>query len=264
VIFSPHPGDVVLAMGGTLLRLAEHGHEVHIAYQVSGSDGVKDEVLQRYLDFHEQVGGIPLPRDRSDVRQMRTLRATIGRAEARAATRVCRVNPDRLHFLDLPFYDKAGEVYRQVGVEDITITARLLDQIRPHQIYAAGDLADPHGTHRICLEILTQALRQSSGAAWWTECEAWLYRGAWTEWPIHEVDMAVPLGPVEMACKQRAIFQHESRKHQAPFLAGDDREPGRRKEDSARATSRLFDALGLPDYEAIETFHRWGLVATKS
>jgi glucosamine-6-phosphate deaminase len=259
LIFSPHPGDDVLAMGGTLLRLAEHRHDVHIAYQVSGSDSVKDEVLRRYLDFHEHVGGVPLPKDRSDARQWRTLKATICRAEARAAARVCGVNPENLHFLDLPFYEKAGEVYRQVSAEDITITARLLEQIKPHQIYAAGDLADPHGTHRICLEILTQALQKSGGAAWFADCEAWLYRGAWAEWPIHEVDMAVPLSPSELACKQRAVFQHESQKNWTPFFGADGRDPAQRAEDSARATSRLFDALGLPDYEAIETFHRWVL-----
>jgi glucosamine-6-phosphate deaminase len=257
LIFSPHPGDDVFAMGGTLLRLAEHRHEVHIAYPISGSDSVKDEILQRYLDFHEQVGGKPIHRERPGAADAKAMKAAICRAEARAAARVCGVNPDCLHFLDLPFYEKAGEVYRQVSAEDIAITARLLEHIKPHQIYAAGDLADPHGTHRICLEILTQALGKSGREPWFADCEAWLYRGAWAEWPIHEVDMAVPLSPSELACKQRAVFQHESRKHQAPFLGGDGREPGRRIEDSARATSRLFDALGLPDYEAIETFHRW-------
>jgi glucosamine-6-phosphate deaminase len=259
LIFSPHPGDDVLAMGGTLLRLAEHRHDVHIAYQVSGSDSVKDEILQRYLDFHQHVGGKPIHRERPDAVHVKAMKAAICRAEARAAARVCGVNPDCLHFLDLPFYEKAGEVYRQVSPEDIAITARLLEQIKPHQIYAAGDLADPHGTHRICLEILTQALQKSGREPWFADCEAWLYRGAWAEWPIHEVDMAVPFSPSELACKQRAVFQHESRKHQAPFLGGDGREPGQRTEDSARATSRLFDALGLPDYEAIETFHRWML-----
>jgi glucosamine-6-phosphate deaminase len=219
---------------------------------------VKDEVLQRYLDFHQHVGGVPLQHhERADVTHLKALKAAICRAEARAAARVCGVNPDDLHFLDLPFYEKAGEVYRQVGAEDIAITARLLGHIKPHQIYAAGDLADPHGTHRICLEILMQALKQNSGAAWFAECEAWLYRGAWAEWPIHEVDMAVPLSPSELACKQRAVFQHESQKNRAPFFGGDDRDPRQRAEDTARATSRLFDALGLPDYEAIETFHRW-------
>lgn len=260
LIFSPHPGDDVLAMGGTLLRLAEHRHEVHIAYQVSGSGSVKDEVLQRYLDFHRHVGGGCLHQERLNDRvYVKAMKAAICRAEARVAARVCGVNPDNLHFLDLPFYEKAGEIYRQVSAEDIAITARLLEEIQPHQIYAAGDLADPHGTHRICLEILTQALLKSRGEPWFADGEAWLYRGAWAEWPIHEVDLAVPLSPSELACKGRAIFQHESQKHQTPIFAGDGREPGQRAEDSARATSRLFDALGLPDYEAIETFHRWVL-----
>jgi glucosamine-6-phosphate deaminase len=260
LIFSPHPGDDVLAMGGTLLRLAEHRHDVHIAYQVSGSGSVKDEVLQRYLDFHQHVRGGLLHHERvNDPTHIKAMKAAICRAEARAAARNCGVDPEKLHFLDLPFYEKAGEVYRQVSTDDITITADLLRQIQPHQIYAAGDLADPHGTHRICLEILTQALVESSRAEWFADCEAWLYRGTWAEWPIHEVDMAVPLSPSELACKQRAISQHESQKSGTPFLSGDGREPGQRAEDSARATARLFDALGLPDYEAIETFHRWML-----
>jgi glucosamine-6-phosphate deaminase len=247
-------------MGGTLLRLAEHKHEVHIAYQVSGSGSVKDEILQRYLDFHQHVSGGLLHHERADDPvHTRSLKAAICRAEARAAARVCGVNTECLHFLDLPFYEKAGEVYRQVSAEDIAITARLLEEIRPHQIYAAGDLADPHGTHRICLEILAQALKQVGGAAWFAECEAWLYRGAWAAWPIHEVDMAVPISPAELACKQRAIFQHESQKHQAPFLGENGSESTDGPHDSARAMSRLFDALGLPDYEAIETFHRWVL-----
>ncbi len=259
LIFSPHPGDDVLSMGGTLLRLAEHRHEVNIAYQVSGSGSVKDEILQRYLDFQQHISGRSIRHEQPDLARVKAMKAAICRAEARAAARVCQVNPDYLHFLDLPFYEKAGEVYRQVSAEDIEITARLLNRIRPHQIYAAGDLADPHGTHRICLDILTQALRQCGGEEWFADCEAWLYRGAWAEWPIHEVDLAVPIGPSELACRDRAVFQHESRRHQAPFFGHDSPETGRHDGDSARATSRLFDALGLPDYEAIETFHRWTL-----
>ena len=256
LIFAPHPGDDVLSMGGTLLRLAEHKHDVHIAYQVSGSGVVKDEVLQRYLDFQQHVTG---QRAECHPGNIASLKAAICRAEARAAARVCGVDPDDLHFLDLPFYEKIGENYRQAGPDDIAITARLLAQIQPHQIYAAGDLADPHGTHRICLEILTQALRQSKKDDWFAHCDAWLYRGAWAPWPIHEVDMAVPLSPAEVTCKQRAIFQHESSQHQGPLFGGHPAEPDQLPEDAARATSRRFDALGMPDYEAIETFHRWVL-----
>jgi glucosamine-6-phosphate deaminase len=260
LIFSPHPDDDVLSMGGTMLRLAEHRHEVHVAYQVSGTSNVKDEVLQRYLDFHDQVAGIA-PAGEKDSRDKTAMKAALRRAEARAAARVCRVNPGHLHFLQLPFYDRAAEGHRQITAEDIGLTARLLGEIQPHQIYAAGDLADPHGTHRLCLEILSQALESVRGQPWFSGCEAWLYRGTWADWPIHEVDMAVPLSPAEVACKRRAIFQHESQKNQAAFLDGDQREFGQRADDSARANSRLYDALGLADYEAMETFHRWGLTA---
>ena len=252
LVFSPHPDDDVLSMGGTLLRLAEHRHEVHVAYQVSGSGNVKDEVLQRYLDFHRQLSGEKEGQGGLDARAMKT---AVRRAEARAAARVCHV--EKLHFLDLPFYEKAAEGHRQITKEDVEITARLLREIEPHQIYAAGDLADPHGTHRLCLDVLVQALQQVGDAGWFAGCEAWLYRGTWAEWPIHEVDMAVPLSPAEVACKRRAIFQHESQKNQAAFLDGDHREFAQRADDFARGTSRLFDALGLADYEAMETFHRW-------
>jgi len=259
LIFSPHPDDDVLSMGGTLLRLAEHRHEVHIAYQVSGSGNVKDEVLQRYLDFHFQLTGESSVGKDFDEQQRRKMKAAIRRSEARAAARVCRIDPECLHFLDLPFYERAAEGHREIGREDVEMVARLLQRIQPHQIYAAGDLADPHGTHRICLEILRQALLEVRGEEWFPGCEAWLYRGTFTEWPIHEVDMAVPLSPAEVACKRRAIFQHESQKNQAAFLDGDQREFGQGADDSARGTSRLFDALGLPDYEAMETFRRWEL-----
>ena len=259
LIFSPHPEDDVLSMGGTMLRLAEHQHEVHVAYQVSGSDNVKDDVLQRYLDFHQQLDGRENAGEPSDALQKKLMKAAVRRAEARAAARVCQVDPGRLHFLDLPFYENAAEGHRRVGSEDIDLTVDLLLQVQPHQIYAAGDLADPNGTHRICLEILAEALARVNGEEWFSGCEAWLYRGTWAEWPIHEVDMAVPLSPAEVACKRRAIFQHESQKNQAAFLDGDQREFGQRADDSARGTSRLFDALGLADYEAMETFHRWTL-----
>jgi glucosamine-6-phosphate deaminase len=185
------------------------------------------------------------------------MKAALRRAEARAAARVCHVDPGNLHFLSLPFYEKAAEGHRKITPEDIDLTVRLLAEIQPHQIYAAGDLADPHGTHRLCLEVLSQALQKVRGQDWFAGCEGWLYRGTWADWPIHEVDMAVPLSPAEVACKRRAIFQHESQKNQAAFLDGDQREFGQRADDSARGNGRLYDALGLSDYEAMETFHRW-------
>jgi glucosamine-6-phosphate deaminase len=257
LIFSPHPDDNVLSMGGTLIRLAEHGHDVHIACQVSGSDSVTEEVVQRYLDFSRQVGA-NIPEGELASSPIKAMKAAIRRAEARAAARVCQVNPDRLHFLDLPFYENSPAGYRHVSPEDIERTVELLREIRPHQIYAAGELADPHGTHRICLEILTRAFGQVAQESWFRECEAWLYRGAWVAWPIHEVDMAVPLSPSDVARKRRAVFQHESQKNLPPYL-GDAMQSAGQADDSAKVTSRLFDSLGLPDYEAVEAFHRWKL-----
>jgi glucosamine-6-phosphate deaminase len=246
LIFSPHPGDAVYSIGGTITRLAQQGHEVYLAYQVSGSGLVRDEVVERYVDFltHMTIDPIHPPPDPTRIK------AAIRRAETRGAARVCGVAEDRLHFLDLPFY-AALEGHRHWTDEDVELTVRLLHQIQPHQIYAAGDLADPHGIHRQCHEILTAALRQVRGEPWFAGCENWLYRGRWMAWAIHEVDMSVPLSPSEVDCKRRAVAQHESQKSPSP--AAD----GRPTEDWTVATSRHFDALGLADYEAIETFHRW-------
>jgi glucosamine-6-phosphate deaminase len=247
LIFSPNPGDAVYSIGGTITRLAQQGHDVYLAYQVSGSALVKDEVVERYVDFLSHMTVEPLHPAPEPLR----IKAAIRRAETRGAARVCGVVQERLHFLNLPFYDAAPEGHRRWTDEDVDITVRLLQQIQPHQIYAAGDLADPHGTHRQCQEILTEAMRFVAGEAWFAGCEAWLYRGRWMAWAIHEVDMAVPLSPSEVECKRRAVAQHESQKSQLPSSEG------KPPEDWTRATSRLFDALGLADYEAIETFHRW-------
>jgi glucosamine-6-phosphate deaminase len=247
VIFSPHPGDGMRSIGGSITRLAQQGHAVHIVYQVSGSSQVRDEVVDRYADFLEHMRLNPATAVPDPVR----VKAAIRRAEARGAARVCGVLPERLHFLDLPFYEAATEGHRRWTDEDAEITARLLQEIQPHQIYAAGDLADPQGTHRQCHEILTSALSLARNEPWFADCEAWLYRGMWMAWPIHEVDMAVPLSPAEVECKRRAVAQHESQRG-----PGSD---GRPVEDWARAASRQFDALGLADYEAVETFHRWTL-----
>jgi len=243
VVFSPHPGDGVRAIGGSITRLAQQGHAVHLVYQVSGSNQVRDEVVDRYVDFLDHMRMNPSASCPDPSR----VRAAVRRSEARVAARVCGVLPERLHFLNLPFYDAATEGHRHWTDEDVDLTAQLLQEIQPHQIYAAGDLADPHGTHRQCHEILSAALAQAGHEAWFAQCEAWLYRGLWMTWPIHEVDMAVPLSPVEVECKQRAVAQHESQKEL----------PGRPGEDWARIASRQYDALGLADYEAVETFHRW-------
>ena len=247
VIFSPHPGDGARSIGGSITRLAQQGHAVHIVYQVSGSSQVRDEVVERYADFLEHMRLNPATTEPDPVR----VKAAIRRAEARGAARVCGVLPERLHFLNLPFYEAAPEGHRRWTDEDAEITAHLLQEIQPHQIYAAGDLADPQGTHRQCQEILTSALSLVRNEPWFADCEAWLYRGMWMAWPIHEVDMAVPLSPAEVDCKRRAVTQYESQ--QNPWS------DGRPVEDWARAASRQFDALGLADYEAVETFRRWTL-----
>jgi glucosamine-6-phosphate deaminase len=281
VVFSPHPDDDVISMGGTFIRLCQQGHEVHVAYQTSGNIAVWDESADRHVDFVEEfcrtfdVGTIVSPGERSpgeiaerirtflrrkgpgtvDVPELQAVKGLIRRTEARAAARYSGVQPDRIHFLDLPFYETGRVRKKPIGPDDVAITARLLDTVRPHQVYAAGDLSDPHGTHRVCLEAVLAALRTLADRDWARECEVWLYRGAWQEWEPHEIDMAVPLAPDEVLRKRMAIFKHESQKDRALFPGPTDpREFWQRAEDRNRDTARIYDRLGLPEYEAIEGF----------
>jgi glucosamine-6-phosphate deaminase len=281
VVFSPHPDDDVISMGGTFIRLCEQGHEVHVAYQTSGNIAVWDESADRHVDFVEEfcrafdVGTVVSPGERAagdiaekiraflrakpagavDIPELQAVKGLIRRTEARAAARYSGVNPDRIHFLDLPFYETGRVRKHPIGPADIEITARLLDAVRPHQVYAAGDLSDPHGTHRVCLVAVIEALRQLAGRDWARDCELWLYRGAWQEWEPHEIEMAVPLSPDEVERKRMAIFKHESQKDRAVFPgATDPREFWQRAEDRNRDTARFYDKLGLPEYEAIEGF----------
>ena len=276
VVFSPHPDDDVISMGGTFIRLCEQGHEVHVAYQTSGNIAVWDESADRHADFVEEfcqafgldgrageiaekirgflrtksAGAVDLP-------ELQTVKGLIRRTEARAGARYSGVKPDNIHFLDLPFYETGRVRKKPIGPEDIAITARLLDAVKPHQVYAAGDLSDPHGTHRVCLEAVIAALAQLADRPWARECELWLYRGAWQEWEPHEIDMAVPLSPDEVERKRMAIFKHESQKDRALFPGPTDRrEFWQRAEDRNRDTARMYDTLGLPEYEAIEGFVR--------
>ncbi len=253
LVFSPHPDDDVISMGGTLARLADQGHEVHVAYQVSGSTAVSEEMGDRYRAFARAFGDSSF----SDKHDGRSQRAFIRRLETQAAARICGIPEQRLHFLDLPFYEKKIPTERVITAADISTVSQLLDQLQPHQIYAAGDLNDPHGTHRLCLEAVQAAMRSQASLAWAKGCEAWLYRGAWGEWALHEVDLAVPLSPGEVLRKRRAIFQHESQKDQAMFLGEDGREFWQRVEARTCATADAFNRLGLAEYEAIETFARW-------
>ncbi len=265
VVFSPHPDDDVISMGGTLLRLAEQGHEVHVAHQVTGSMSVSDQAIDRYIRFSRESLRITASNDRPTTipradelspEQLRSLKFLIRQIEAVHAASVCQIPEKRLHFLALPFYETGRITKSPVGAQDVKIVMDLLDSIKPHQIYAAGDLADPHGTHYLCLQAVVAALQQLSQREWMKDCTPWLYRGAWQSWDIHEIDMAVPLSPGELMRKRRAIFQHETQKDQVMFLADDQREFWQRAEERARDMARFYDKLGLAEYEALETFAR--------
>jgi glucosamine-6-phosphate deaminase len=271
LVFSPHPDDDVISMGATLCRLVDQGHEVHVAYQVSGAAAVADEALWRHLLFVRDAGVAAAPERRQiqgwceafettgllpDLPEIRQWKALLRRHEAAAAARVCGVPLQRLHFLDLPFYEKAAPRRRRIGAEDVAIMRALLAEFQPHLIYAAGDLDDPHGTHRLCLRALRDGLAECAHEAWFKAAELWLYRGAWAGWELDEIDLAVPLSPPEVLRRRRAIFRHETQKDQAIFLGDDRREFWQRTEDRSRRLAEAYNALGLAEYEAIEAFKR--------
>ncbi|MCE9589550.1 MAG: glucosamine-6-phosphate deaminase [Planctomycetes bacterium] len=277
IIFSPHPDDDVISMGGTLLRLVDQGHEVHVAYQTSGNIAVFDAAAIRFADFaaafNQQFGiggekALKLEghiedflKNKSpgqiDSDEVLKIKGLIRRGEARAAGRYCGIPMDRLHFLDMPFYETGLIRKKPIGKQDIKLIADLLERVKPHQVYAAGDLSDPHGTHRVCLAAILQAVEKVSTQAWSKECELWLYRGAWQEWSPDEIDMAVPLSPQEVLRKRSAIFKHESQKDRALFPGTDVREFWQRAEDRNRNTAQTYDRLGLAEYEAMEGFVKW-------
>ena len=266
VIFSPHPDDDVISMGGTFIRLVEQGHDVHVAYQTSGNVAVHDDVVLQNVDTARELGlgdtfnevktvienkrlGEPEPRRLLDIK------GAIRRAEARAAVRSFGLNPDtNAHFLNLPFYETGGIKKGDLTSADIDIIVKLLRDIRPHQIYAAGDLADPHGTHRTCMEAILEALEVTQNDDWREDCHLWLYRGAWMEWNLGLVDMAVPLSPDEMLKKRHAIYRHLSQKDIVPFPGSDTREFWQRAEERTQNTAKLYDKLGMAEYQAIEVF----------
>jgi len=277
LIFSPHPDDDVISMGGTLIRLVDQGHEVHVAYQTSGNIAVFDDDAVTFMDFvaefnrqfnidpqrtaqfeahidefvkHKQPGQVDSP-------EVQTIKGLIRRGEARSATRACNIPESQLHFMDMPFYETGRVRKKALSAEDVKITVDLLRKVEPHQIYAAGDLSDPHGTHRTCLNAVFQACKQVESDAWYEQCEVWLYRGAWQEWGPHQIEMAVPLSPQELLRKRAAIFKHESQKDKALFPGNDPREFWQRAEQRNRTTAELYDKLGLAEYEAIEGFVRW-------
>ena len=266
VIFSPHPDDDVISMGGTFIRLAEQGHDVHVAYETSGNVAVHDDVVLQHMDAARELGfgdrfdevkeiiaskkpGQPEPR------ALLNLKGAIRRAEAKSAVRSFGLNDaTNCHFLNLPFYETGGIKKGERTQADIDIITKLLQEVKPHQIYLAGDLADPHGTHRVCTEAVLEAINQLQGEEWLKECHVWLYRGAWMEWELGKVDMAVPLSPEEVIKKRHAIYRHLSQKDIVPFPGEDPREFWQRAEDRTENTARLYNNLGMPEYQAIEVF----------
>lgn len=267
IIFSPHPDDDVISMGGTFIRLVEQGHDVHVAYETSGNVAVHDDVVLQHMDAANELGfgdrfdevkeiiaskrpGQPEPR------ALLNLKGAIRRAEAKSAVRSFGLNDKtNCHFLNLPFYETGGIKKGERTQKDIDIIIELLEQVKPHQIYLAGDLADPHGTHRVCTEAVLEAIYQLKGKAEWLEsCHVWLYRGAWMEWELGKVDMAVPLSPDEVIKKRHAIYRHLSQKDIVPFPGEDPREFWQRAEERTQNTANLYDKLGMAEYQAIEVF----------
>jgi glucosamine-6-phosphate deaminase len=276
LIFSPHPDDDVISMGGTLIRLVEQGHKVHIAYMTSGNIAVFDHDAWRFTDFVDTFNRLfEIDRKNTDavkgrVRQflaskapgqpdsddLLKIKALIRETEARAAARVCGVPPEQLEFMDLRFYRTGTIAKAPIHPQDVADIAALLERLAPAQIYVAGELSDPHGTHRMCAEAIFQAVREVRDRG--TEFEVWLYRGAWEEWEPHEIERVVPVSLDELLRKKEAIFRHQSQKDRAMFPGGSDsREFWQRSEDRNRATAKLYDAMGLPEFYALEAFVRW-------
>ena len=277
LIFSPHPDDDVISMGGTFIRLVDQGHKVHVAYQTSGNIAVFDDDALRFADFvsdyHDAFklddslvdsifSGIrsflaEKNQAEPDSEEIKIIKGLIRRGEAKAACRYVGIPDENIHFLDLPFYETGKIRKKPIGPDDIAIVKKLIEEIKPHQIYAAGDLSDPHGTHRVCLEAIFQALRELKDQEWMKDCYVWLYRGAWQEWDIEDIEMAVPLSPEESDKKRRAIFKHQSQKDRPLFPGTDKREFWQRADDRTRSTAETYDQLGLAEYEAMEAFVRW-------
>ena len=269
IIFSPHPDDDVISMGGTFDRLVEQGHEVHIAYQTSGNIAVSDKEALKFAEVALVLSGensnaksiiedINGKKDfDTDSIEVRKLKGLIRRKESIAATRYLGVPDVNVHFLDLPFYETGKVKKGKLGKADMKIMNKLISTIKPHQIYAAGDLADPHGTHKVCLDALFLSLKTLKKEKYMKNCWVWLYRGAWHEWDIHEIEMAVPMSPDQVKKKRQAIFYHQSQKDGVLFQGDDSREFWMRAEDRNKETAQKFNDLGLADYAALEAFRRY-------
>ena len=279
VIFSPHPDDDIISMGGTFMRLHDQGHDVHVAYQTSGNIAVTDEFVTRFLDFavgFEQLKGIDNKKSSQilhdatqflknkkdsdiDTQDIREIKGLIRRCEAKATCHYVGLKDENIHFMNLPFYETGTIEKKPMGEEDIRITMELLRKIKPHQIFCAGDLADPHGTHKVCLDIVFESMRRLKAANedWVKDCWVWLYKGAWQEWDISEIEMAIPMSPDQVMKKRYGIFIHQSQKDMVPFQGSDSREFWQRAEDRNANTADLYAQLGLTRFAAMEAFVRW-------
>ncbi|MDC9724074.1 MAG: glucosamine-6-phosphate deaminase [Urechidicola sp.] len=269
IIFSPHPDDDVISMGGTFDRLVEQGHEVHVAYQTSGNIAVSDEEALKFAEIAQSLNNnssstntiidflSQKKNNEIDTLEVQNLKGLIRRSESYAATRYVGLEDEFVHFLDLPFYETGTVKKKNLTDEDINLVANLIEEIKPHQIYAAGDLADPHGTHKVCLDAIFMALDNLKSKPFMDDCWVWLYRGAWHEWESHEIEMAVPMSPDQVLKKRHAIFYHQSQKDGVMFQGDDAREFWVRVEDRNRLTADKYHALGLANYAAMEAFVRY-------
>ena len=277
IIFSPHPDDDIISMGGTFRRLHEQGHEVHIGYQTSGNIAVSDDEALRFASFvcdyndkfdidnkeaetiYKRAAKFLKNKKSSerDTPEVRYIKGLIRRGEAKATCHFVGIPDEQIHFMELPFYETGAIEKNAIGEGDIKITKDLIEKVKPHQIYAAGDLADPHGTHKVCLDAVFAAVKELKPNKFMKDCWVWLYRGAWQEWGIDEIEMAVPMGPDQVLEKRRGIFKHQSQKDGVVFQGADSREFWQRAEDRNKETADLYDALGLSHYAAMEAFVRW-------
>ena len=277
IVFSPHPDDDVISMGGTIRRLVQQGHDLHIAYETSGNIAVGDEEVTRFMHFINGFNQIFADSKDSvisnkykeiklffaqkkegdfDTKDVLTIKGLIRRGEARTACTYNKIPLNHVHFLDLPFYESGKIEKLPMTEKDVEIVRHLLQEVKPHQIYVAGDLADPHGTHKKCTDAVLAAidLEKEAGAEWLKDCRIWMYRGAWAEWEIENIEMCVPLSPEELRAKRNSILKHQSQMESAPFLGNDERLFWQRAEDRNRGTAQLYDGLGLACYEAMEAF----------
>jgi glucosamine-6-phosphate deaminase len=277
ILFSPHPDDDVISMGGTFQRLVDQGHEVHVAYQTSGNIAVHDYDALRYAEFmrefkssngtlddkaaalYDKIIHFLNTKDSGtpDIPEVRSIKGLIRRGEARGGARFTGLQDKQIHFLDMPFYETGKTRKMPLSDVDIQIIVDLMARVKPHQVFAAGDLADPHGTHRVCLDAIFESFRRLDSEAWMKDCWLWMYRGAWHEWAVHEIEMAVPMSPQQLRKKRQAIFMHQSQKDRAPFPGDDSREFWQRAEDRNKGTAQMYRDLGLAEYEAMEAFVRW-------